>query len=110
MAITIALFDGRVSVRHRGETIAESRNVLALREGALPVTYYFPREDIRMDRLEKTAHASHCPHKGDASYWSVAGAQNAAWSYETPFPAVAAITGRIAFWAGRVDAIDVDGA
>jgi uncharacterized protein (DUF427 family) len=54
-----------------GETIADSRRIKLLHEqGHLPV-YYFPEEDVRMDLLEAMEHTTHCPFKGDASYWSV---------------------------------------
>ena len=60
-----------VRVKFNGETIADSKRVLLLREsGHMPV-YYFPQEDVRMDLLIPTDRQSHCPYKGDASYWSV---------------------------------------
>ena len=63
-----------------------------------------------MSRLVRTANASHCPYKGDASYFSiVAGgttADNAVWSYEKPFPAMAEIAGYLAFYPNRVDKIE----
>ena len=50
--------------------------------------YYFPVEDVRMDLQEKTDNSTHCPYKGDASYWSVKVgdriAENAVWGYEKP--------------------------
>ena len=66
---------------------------------------YFPREDVRMDRLERTAHESFCPFKGDASYWClVAGdrrEENAVWSYEDPFEQVAGLRDYVAFYDDR---------
>ena len=63
-----------------------------------------------MSLLKPTAHASHCPYKGDANYFSiVAGgstADNAVWSYEQPFPAMAEIAGYLAFYPSRVDKIE----
>src|SRR5215203_1123166 len=73
----------RVRVMFNGETIADSKRVKLLHEtGHLPV-YYFPPEDVRMDLLEESDHTTHCPFKGDASYWSVKVgdrvAENATW-------------------------------
>ena len=66
----------------------DSRHAKLLHEqGHLPI-YYFPEEDVRMDLLEPTDHATHCPLKGDASYWSVRVgdrvAENAVWGYPDP--------------------------
>jgi uncharacterized protein (DUF427 family) len=104
------LFDAspkRVRAVFDGRTVADSlRAGLVLETGHMPV-YYFPREDVRMDLLERSDHRSHCPHKGDASYWTLKaggrGAQNAAWSYEEPFAEMASIKGRIAFYWDKVD-------
>ena len=64
-------------------------------EASYPPVQYIPRADIDMALFERTTHASHCPYKGDASYFSleVDGrvSENAAWSYEAPYPAVAEI-------------------
>jgi uncharacterized protein (DUF427 family) len=63
-----------------------------------------------MDVLQRTDHASHCPYKGDASYFTIAvdgrSADNAVWSYEQPFPAMAEIKDHLAFYPGRVDKIE----
>jgi uncharacterized protein (DUF427 family) len=71
---------------------------------------YLPRADIKMDLLKPTAHHTHCPYKGDASYFSIeAGgrtADNAVWSYEQPFPAMAEIQEYLAFYPNRVDKIE----
>ena len=73
--------------------------------------FYIPRDDAEMTLLERSAHHTHCPYKGDASYYSIrvgdSIAQDAVWSYERPFPAVAAIGGYLAFYPDRVDAIDL---
>ena len=100
----------RVRVTFRGEAIADTADALALKEGSYPVVYYIPRKDVKMDRLERTAHSTHCPHKGDASYYSIRGGpENAVWSYEQPIDAVAAIKGHVAFYPSKVDAIEKAG-
>ena len=98
----------RVRVSFGGETVADSlAAILLLEKGHAPV-YYFPRGDVRMALLTRSRHATHCPYKGDAAYWSVAAggrqAENAAWSYETPLQGVEDIGGRIAFYWDRMDA------
>jgi hypothetical protein len=43
----------------------------------------------------------HCPLKGDATYWTILGVEDAAWSYESPFEAVAPIAGHLAFYDSK---------
>jgi uncharacterized protein (DUF427 family) len=100
----------RVQVTVKGELIADSTDAIRLEEGSYPAVYYFPRKDVRMERLERTAHSTHCPHKGDASYFSIKGGpQNAVWSYETPFEKMGAIKELVAFYPDKVDSITVKG-
>jgi uncharacterized protein (DUF427 family) len=100
----------RVRVTSRGEVIADTGDALALKEGSYPVVYYIPRKDVKMDRLARTTHSTHCPHKGDASYFSIKdGPQNAVWSYEQPKDPVAAIRDHVAFYPDKVDAIEKAG-
>ena len=100
----------RVRVRLGGQVVAETTRALTLREASLPAVHYLPREDADMALLARTDHASHCPYKGDAAYYSVRvdgrTAENAVWTYENPYPAVAAIAGHLAFYPDRVDAIE----
>jgi uncharacterized protein (DUF427 family) len=112
--ITVAKTPGRVVVRVGGQVVADSRNALTLKEASYPPVQYIPRADVDMALLSRTDHATHCPYKGDASYFSIpaggARAINAVWSYERPFPAVAAIAGHLAFYPDRVEAIEVTAA
>jgi uncharacterized protein (DUF427 family) len=100
----------RVRVTVGGVVIADTTHALTLREASYPAVQYIPREDTKMDLLKPTINASHCPYKGDASYFSIlAGgrtAENAVWSYEKPFPAMAEIAGHLAFYPNRVDKIE----
>jgi uncharacterized protein (DUF427 family) len=98
----------RVRVTVAGEVIADSREAIALEEGAYPVVFYVPRKDVRMDRLARSSHRTHCSWKGDASYFSLPGGPaNAAWSYEQPLEAARAIHDLLAFYPSKVDAITV---
>jgi uncharacterized protein (DUF427 family) len=106
-AVIIEPSPRRVRVAFNGETIADSHNMCLLHEdGHLPI-YYFPMDDVRMDLLVKTDHTTHCPYKGDASYWTVRvggrDAENAVWGYEDPLPAQPALKGLVAFYWGRMD-------
>jgi uncharacterized protein (DUF427 family) len=99
----------RVRVERDGEVLAESRRALELDETGLPTRYYLPREDVRVDLLTPSDTTSHCPFKGDATYFSAPGAPDAFWVYEAPSEEDAQpIAGLLAPWPGRVDVI-VDG-
>jgi uncharacterized protein (DUF427 family) len=108
MSIVTRPAGARVRVTFHGEVIADTRDAVALEEGSYPVVYYIPRKDVRMDRLERTSHRTHCPYKGDASYYSIQdGPANAVWSYEQPKEDMLAIKDLLAFYPDKVDAIAV---
>ena len=98
----------RVRVVFGGETVADSSRTLYLFETAHLPVYYFPREDVRFDLLEPTSRHTHCPYKGDASYYSVvAGGQrfeNAVWAYPEPIESVPDLRDYVAFYWGQADA------
>src|SRR6516165_3928445 len=105
--ITITANANRVTVTFGGRTIADTRRALTMKEASLAGVHYIPREDADMTALERTAHTTYCPYKGDASYYSIKAdgrsSVNAVWSYETPHAAMAAIKGHLAFYPDRVD-------
>ena len=94
-----------VRVEHDGQVLAESDRALELHEGRLPVRYYLPREDVRMELLEPSPTRSHCPFKGDASYFSAPGARDAFWTYEEPIDGREDIKDLLAPWPGRVEVV-----
>ncbi len=100
--------DRKVSITFNGVAIVESNNAIWYRESRLPPVYYFPREDVRMDLLRRTRHRTHCPFKGNASYWTLnvgdKKVENAVWSYESPLDDAAAIKGHLAFWLEKLGA------
>ncbi|MBT2186816.1 DUF427 domain-containing protein [Sphingobium nicotianae] len=108
--ITIEPAGARVRVIVGGRTVVDTDRALALREASYPPVFYVPREDADMSLLSRTDHATYCPYKGEASYYSIpAGGDrsaNAAWSYEAPYEAVASIRDHLAFYPDRVDAIE----
>jgi uncharacterized protein (DUF427 family) len=97
----------RLRVMFNGETVADSTDVRLMHESRHIPVYYFPRADVRAELLSATDHGSHCPFKGDASYWTVAAgdktAENAVWSYEDPYDEVAHIKDYMAFYWDRMD-------
>ena len=94
----------RVTVRDENDVIAETLRPLIVDEQDHGLVVYFPREDVRMDRLEVSDKVTYCPFKGHASHWRLAGvdAPEVAWSYEDPYPELARIAGYIAFYQDRV--------
>lgn len=104
--IKIRKAPGTWTVRAGGAVLVESANALELVEGDLPPVIYFPRADIGMAFLEPSETRSHCPHKGDASYYSIQAKSgliaDAGWSYESPKDAVARIRDHIAFYTSKV--------
>jgi uncharacterized protein (DUF427 family) len=94
----------RIKASFNGELVADTRDALAMKEGSYPVVYYFPRKDVKLDRLERSTHSTHCPFKGDASYFSLKnGPRDAVWSYEQPFDEMLAIKEYLAFYPDKLE-------
>ena len=102
-----------IRVTLHGEVLAQTTRGLNLREGNYPAVVYVPRDDVNMERLTPSDLSTHCPFKGDASYFRFqarspensqqdSASKEVAWSYETPFDQMAAIRGHLAFYSDRV--------
>jgi uncharacterized protein (DUF427 family) len=108
--ISIERNASRVVVTVAGRIVADTRKALTLREQGYPPVQYIPRKDADMTLLARTDHATYCPYKGDCAYYSIPlggeRSNNAVWSYEAPYAAVAAIEGYLAFYPDRVDGIE----
>ena len=100
--ITIEQGTRRVRVVHDGQVLAESDRPLMLRETGCPVRYYIPPEDVRTDLLTPSATSTHCPFKGDASYWSHGDTADLVWAYPDPKTDVAAIKDHFCFYEVEV--------
>jgi uncharacterized protein (DUF427 family) len=104
--ITVEPAKGRVVVRFGGEIVADTMHALQLRESTYKPVFYIPRSDAKLAHFHRSTHSTHCPYKGDASYFDLAAgdaqASNVVWSYETPFPAMAAIKEHLAFYPNHV--------
>jgi uncharacterized protein (DUF427 family) len=108
--ITIERNPNRIVISVAGRVIANTQDALTLRESSYPPVQYIPRKDVDMTLLERTDHATYCPYKGDASYFSIPSggdrSANAVWTYEVPYAAVALIKNHLAFYPDRVNAIE----
>ena len=104
--ITITTNPKRVRVYLGGVVIADTTGALKLKEASYPAVNYVPREDANMAVLARTERVTHCPYKGDANYFSIVAdgktIENAIWTYEAPFPAMAEISGHLAFYPDKV--------
>jgi uncharacterized protein (DUF427 family) len=101
-----------VVVEAGGLLVADSRRSHVLFETGLPPRYYLPQPDVRANLLRPSDHVTHCPYKGRAIHWSIAGGTevlpDAAWSYPAPLPESIRVAGLISFYPTKVDVI-VDG-
>ncbi len=104
--ITITSNPRRVRISAGSVVIADTTHALTLKEGRYPAVQYVPRTDANMALLERTGRVTHCPYKGDANYFSIkadgATLENAIWTYEDPYPAMAEIAGYLAFYPNKV--------
>ncbi|MBO0866445.1 MAG: DUF427 domain-containing protein [Mycobacterium sp.] len=106
--ITITPTPSRVRVRVHGEIVADTDAALDLKESTLPVVHYIPFGDVVQDLLTRTDTSTYCPYKGEASYYSVTTAtgdtvDDVIWTYEQPYPAVAAIADHVAFYPDKAE-------
>lgn len=108
--ITITPTAAHVTVRIGGEVIAETDAALSLHESTYPAVQYIPIADVAQRLLRRSDTTTYCPYKGEASYYDVLLGQegriaDVIWTYEQPYPAVAAIAGHVAFYADRADVV-----
>jgi uncharacterized protein (DUF427 family) len=105
--ITITPTAGRVVVSRGGRQIADTTRALTLQESTYPAVHYVPLADVDPAVIERTDHATYCPYKGDAGYYSLVidgdRADNAVWTYEAPYDAVSEIAGHVAFYPQQVE-------
>lgn len=104
--ITITANPKRIRISAGSVVLAETTHALTLKEASYPAVQYVPRQDAHLELLTRTDRVTHCPYKGDASYFSINAEgkrlENAIWTYEAPFPAMAEISGHLAFYPDKV--------
>ena len=104
--ITIEPATEQVTVRAGERVIADTKSALVLREAHLPPVFYVPLADVDSSALRRSEHSTHCPFKGDASYYDVVTADgvidNAVWEYQQPYESVGEIAGHVAFYPSKV--------
>jgi len=109
--ITLEARGARVIVKVAGRVVADTTRPLTMREATYAPVQYIPRQDVDMALLVRTQHTTYCPYKGECNYFSIPSggerSTNAVWTYEHPYPAVAAIAEHLAFYPNRVDSIEV---
>jgi uncharacterized protein (DUF427 family) len=97
----------RIPVVVGGEAVADSRAAMILHESGHQPIYYFPPEDVRADLLEPSDRHTHCPKKGDASYYTIRVGEHVVdagvWYYPDPLEGAPPIKDLIAFYWNRVD-------
>jgi uncharacterized protein (DUF427 family) len=105
--ITIEPAAERVTVRVGDVVVADTTSALKLREASYRPVYYIPLADVDQTLLKRTDSSTYCPFKGNAAYYSIVTPEgelrDAIWTYETPYPAVAAIASHVAFYPNRVE-------
>lgn len=106
--ITYTPSDKRVKVVFAGVTVADTRRAILVQETRLPPVFYLPRDDVRMELMQSSDYHTHCPFKGNASYWTLTVgdqvAENVVWSYEAPLPDAEPIRDYVAFYRNRMEA------
>ena len=105
-AITITPHVGRVTVRSGDRVLAATEAALELVEAGHPPVLYIPFADIDFAPLARSPTMTHCPFKGDATYWLVGlpgdAGPDVMWAYETPYDEMAAIRDHGAFQPDQV--------
>jgi uncharacterized protein (DUF427 family) len=105
--ITVTPTGRHVVVRVNGEVVAETDAALTLQESTYPAVQYVPLGDVSPSALTRSDTTTYCPYKGEANYYHLSAAgdtvDDAIWTYEQPYPAVAQIAGHVAFYASKAD-------
>ncbi|MFV9632665.1 MULTISPECIES: DUF427 domain-containing protein [Mycobacterium] len=106
--ITVEPTGRHVTVRVNGEIVADTERALTLQESTYPAVQYIPHNDVVQDKLRPSDTQTYCPFKGDASYYDLVTdngtvVEDAIWTYQKPYPAVAPIAGHVAFYPDKAE-------
>jgi uncharacterized protein (DUF427 family) len=87
--------------------VVDTLGARLLHETAIPPVAYVPLDDVDASVLTRTDTRTHCPFKGDASYWTLTVGDreipDALWAYESPQPDAAWLKGYGALYWDKVD-------
>ncbi|MBR8741758.1 DUF427 domain-containing protein [Nocardiopsis sp. MG754419] len=111
--ITVEPTGAPVTVRVGDRVVARTTTALTLREARYRPVQYVPLADVDPVLLRRSSSTTYCPFKGTAAYYDLdlpegEDLADAVWTYERPYPGVAAIADHVAFYPGRVR-IEVEG-
>ena len=100
---------GKMRAQLGADVLAESSSVIEVDEDQNPPRYYFPRADVRMDRMKDSDTRTYCPFKGEASYFALelgdGPLPDAAWTIESPYDEHADLKSRIAFYSEKFEGL-----
>ncbi|KAH9945365.1 uncharacterized protein BXZ73DRAFT_38877 [Epithele typhae] len=98
----------RVRVEVNGVEVASTTRPRILYETSLPIRYYIPKTDCKLELLIPSSSSTECPYKGVASYYNIhlpsgESFEDLVWYYRTPQLECAEIKGCLAFYNEKVD-------
>ena len=95
-------------MRDGDDVVADTHSPVVLYESGFAPRWYVPRSDVVDDALQPVEGQTFCPYKGLASYYDVAEARSAAWSYRAPFEEVSGIADLVSFYPEKLT-VTIDG-
>ena len=98
---------GRLRALLGADVLVDSDDVIEVDEDGNPPRYYFPRDNVRMDRMSASDTRTYCPFKGEASYFTMefldGQMPDAAWTLKQPYDEHADLKDRVAFYSEKFD-------
>ncbi len=99
--------DRRIRGELDGTTVVDTTAAKMLHETRMLPRWYFPRDSVRTELLEPSATTSHCPFKGDASYWNLRVGDrvvtDAFWEYREEWPGAPDLVGLMSPYNEKFD-------